>query len=261
MLYVWPVVDLSLEDVRRGRPPARAADRGPRPRAGGGQRQPRIAADPSRSKRSCASGTNRAAASWCASPSRPTEAMQPLDDYTRKLVQMRRRGLVYPYELVPALARRRRVVRRARPRRRPARSCRSNDRPAATRPASSSASSPRRPTGYPEGVTRGGRARRSDQGDGLDHRGRVPAAARGDRPRRRARRADRVVRPVGGRQDRHGLRQREPRLGGPGAAAARRAHPARRRGQRRGRRASTSAPSRTGTPRRRCSCTPGASSS
>ncbi len=33
----------------------------------------------------------------------PTEPMQPLDDYTRKLVQTRRRGLVYPYELVPML--------------------------------------------------------------------------------------------------------------------------------------------------------------
>ena len=36
---------------------------------------------------------------------------------------------------------------------------------------------------------------------------------------------------------------------------------ARRRGQHRGHRRSTSAASRTGTPRRRCSCTPGASSS
>ena len=33
----------------------------------------------------------------------PTEPMQPLDDYTRKLMQTRRRGLVYPYELVPML--------------------------------------------------------------------------------------------------------------------------------------------------------------
>jgi acetyl-CoA carboxylase carboxyltransferase component len=32
-----------------------------------------------------------------------TEAMQPLDDYTRKLVQTRRRGLTYPYELVAML--------------------------------------------------------------------------------------------------------------------------------------------------------------
>ena len=35
----------------------------------------------------------------------PTAPMQPLDDYTRKLIQTRRRGLVYPYELVPLLAR------------------------------------------------------------------------------------------------------------------------------------------------------------
>ncbi len=36
----------------------------------------------------------------------PTTApMQPLDDYTRKLIQTRRRGLVYPYELVPMLCR------------------------------------------------------------------------------------------------------------------------------------------------------------
>jgi acetyl/propionyl-CoA carboxylase alpha subunit/acetyl-CoA carboxylase carboxyltransferase component len=34
----------------------------------------------------------------------PTAPLQPLDDYTRKLIQTRRRGLVYPYELVPMLA-------------------------------------------------------------------------------------------------------------------------------------------------------------
>ncbi len=34
----------------------------------------------------------------------PTAPMRPLDDYTRKLMQTRRRGLVYPYELVPVLA-------------------------------------------------------------------------------------------------------------------------------------------------------------
>ncbi len=33
----------------------------------------------------------------------PTAPMQPLDDYTRKRIQTRRRGLVYPYELVPLL--------------------------------------------------------------------------------------------------------------------------------------------------------------
>jgi acetyl/propionyl-CoA carboxylase alpha subunit/acetyl-CoA carboxylase carboxyltransferase component len=34
----------------------------------------------------------------------PDAPMQPLDDYTRKLIQSRRRGLVYPYELFPMLA-------------------------------------------------------------------------------------------------------------------------------------------------------------
>src|SRR5678815_4535629 len=34
----------------------------------------------------------------------PTEPMQPLDDYTQKVLASRRRGAVYPYELVPALA-------------------------------------------------------------------------------------------------------------------------------------------------------------
>ena len=182
----------------------------------------------------------------------PTAPMQPLDDYTRKLIQTRRRGLVYPYELVPLLCGERRHVRRARPRRATAGWCPSSGRRARTAPASSSASS-RTPTErYPEGDHAGRRARRPDAGDGLDHRGRVPARAGGDRPGRRDGRADRVVRPVGRGQDRHGLRQREPRLGGAGAAPARRAHPGAAARSTSSSPASTSAPSRTGTPRRRC---------
>jgi len=34
----------------------------------------------------------------------PTEPMQPLDDYTRKVIQAQRRGVPYPYELVTVLA-------------------------------------------------------------------------------------------------------------------------------------------------------------
>ncbi|WP_276967940.1 biotin carboxylase N-terminal domain-containing protein [Desertimonas flava] len=34
----------------------------------------------------------------------PAAPMQPLDEYTRKNIQARRRGLVYPYELIPLLA-------------------------------------------------------------------------------------------------------------------------------------------------------------
>jgi acetyl/propionyl-CoA carboxylase alpha subunit/acetyl-CoA carboxylase carboxyltransferase component len=35
----------------------------------------------------------------------PTERLRPLDDYAQKVVRSRRRGTVYPYELVPQLAR------------------------------------------------------------------------------------------------------------------------------------------------------------
>ena len=157
----------------------------------------------------------------------PTEAMQPLDDYTRKLVQMRRRGLTYPYELLPALcgadgsfvehdlddARRARAGRSSG--RRKHRWRRGRCRVDPDRSAS-------------RGRHARGRPRRPDQGDGVDRRTRMRPAARGDRPRRRTRRADRMVRPVGGRQDRHGFGQREPRLGGPGVAAPGGAHPTRR---------------------------------
>jgi len=34
----------------------------------------------------------------------PSAPMQPLDDYARKRIQTRRRGLAYPYELIPSLA-------------------------------------------------------------------------------------------------------------------------------------------------------------
>ena len=35
----------------------------------------------------------------------PTERLRPLDDYAQKVLRSRRRGTVYPYELVPLLAR------------------------------------------------------------------------------------------------------------------------------------------------------------
>src|SRR5439155_3299998 len=35
----------------------------------------------------------------------PTEPLQPMDAYTQKVLQARRRGAVYPYELVPLLVR------------------------------------------------------------------------------------------------------------------------------------------------------------
>ncbi len=162
----------------------------------------------------------------------PTEPMQPLDDYTRKLVQTRRRGLTYPYELIPAL-------------RGPQGSFVEHDldddgalvavdRPPGGNTAGVVIGVVSTPTdAAPRGCPTRRRARRSDQGDGLDRRAGMRSAARRDRTRHDARRADRMVRALGRRQDRDGFGQRESRLGGAGAPAARRAHPARRRGQHR----------------------------
>ena len=156
----------------------------------------------------------------------PTAPMQPLDDYTRKRIQTRRRGLVHPYELAPMLAG-------------PGGSFVEHDLDdagSARRRSSASPGSNR--AGVVVGVVttpRDGlsgrdhprrRARRPDQGDGRDRRGRVCADHRRHRPGGGDGRADRVVRPVRRGEDRHGLRQREPRLGRPRAAPARRAHPA-----------------------------------
>ena len=108
----------------------------------------------------------------------PTAPMQPLDDYTRKLIQTRRRGLVYPYELVPLLRGRRRHVRRARPRRRRPTGRRSTGAPGQNRAGVVVGVVTHADRALPRGHDPGGRARRPDQGDGLDHRGRVPPAAR-----------------------------------------------------------------------------------
>ncbi len=105
MLYVWPPVDLPLDEVydisRRLTPlteglgleqvvvSARLAP------PGGGEPVEtvmRIGYEPGRGL------------SVRLTPP-PDGPMEPLDDYTRKLIQARRRGLVYPYELVPMLAR------------------------------------------------------------------------------------------------------------------------------------------------------------
>jgi acetyl/propionyl-CoA carboxylase alpha subunit/acetyl-CoA carboxylase carboxyltransferase component len=104
MLYVWPTIDLPLEEVwdisRRLTPLTEGlgieqvvvSGRLPSPEGG----EPveavmRMGFEPGR-------GLN-------VRVTPPPEApMQPLDDYTRKLIQSRRRGLVYPYELVPMLA-------------------------------------------------------------------------------------------------------------------------------------------------------------
>src|SRR6185295_19002239 len=104
MLYIWPTIDLPLEEVweiaRRLTPLTEGLGieqvvvSGRLPSPDGGEPVEtvmRLGFEPGR-------GFN---VRLTAPPDGP---MQPLDDYTRKLMQSRRRGLVYPYELVPMLA-------------------------------------------------------------------------------------------------------------------------------------------------------------
>ena len=154
------------------------------------------------------------------------------------------------------------TIRRARPRRRTASSCRSTGPRPATPPASSSGvHAPATPTKIPEGMTRVRAARRPDPRPGLARRARVPADHRRPRPRRAAA----ACRSSGSRCRRG---RRSPWTAAPRTWTGSRAccagsssspRPAARSTS--SSPASTSAPSRTGTPRRRCSCTPGASSS
>ena len=185
MLYVWPPVDLPLDELTRGRPAAAAAHGGTRPRAGRGQRPLRRAGadEPVEAVMRLGYEPGRGLTVRLTEP--PTAPMQPLDDYTRKVIQTRRRGLVYPYELVPLLA---------------GRAARSSSTTSTTTARwSPSTGRPARnragvvvgvvttPTDrYPEGIDARRRARRPDQGDGLDHRGRVPCGCSPPSTSRRA---------------------------------------------------------------------------
>ena len=105
----------------------------------------------------------------------PDAPMQPLDDYTRKLIQTRRRGLVYPYELVPMLAGRGGTF--VEHDLDDAGALVPVDRP----PGLNKAGVVVGIVSHADRALPGGhdprrRARRPDEGDGLDHRGRVPAA-------------------------------------------------------------------------------------
>ena len=86
------------------RPSVDAADRGARTRAGRGQR-PTADADVGAAARGGHAPRLRAGHGLTVRITEPpTSPMQPLDDYTRKRIQPRRRGLVHPYELAPLLA-------------------------------------------------------------------------------------------------------------------------------------------------------------
>ena len=86
----------------------------------------------------------------------------------------------------------------------------------------------------PGGDAPGGAAGRPDPGAGRAGRAGVPADPRGHRAGAAAARPGRVVRHLGRREDRDGLRHRDHGLDLPGAAGDRRVHPGRRRDQRGG---------------------------
>ena len=188
----------------------------------------------------------------------PTERLVPMDDYARKVVRARRRGTVYPYELHGMVAGEGGSFVEH-----------DLDDTGALVPVE-------RAPGGEQGRHRGRRrhhadrvlprghhpraaARRPDPGAGCGVRGGVLADHRRARPRRDDAGAGRVVRAVGRRPDRDGLRHREHGLGGPARSSASSSSPRPAARSTSSWPASTSAPSRTGTPRRRCSCTPRAS--
>ena len=157
----------------------------------------------------------------------PTERLRPLDDYTQKVLRSRRRGTVYPYELVPLLARdggtfvehdlddTGRLV--------------PVDRAPGGNKAGLVVGVVRTPTRrYPEGMTRVvllGDPTRSLGALAEPECLRVVAALD---LAEELRVSAGVVRAVLGRPDLDGQRHREHGLGGPGAAPHRRVHPGRR---------------------------------
>ena len=104
MLYVWPVVDLPLDEVNE------IARRLAPLTEGLGLEQVMVTG---RLLNDGASGPVEATMRLGNEPGRgltarltevPTEPMRPLDDYLRRVIATRRRGLVFPYQLVPLLA-------------------------------------------------------------------------------------------------------------------------------------------------------------
>ena len=261
-------IDFRCRGGRRGHRALRADDRRPRarecrcPAAGCASRRRRAR------PRAAHLQARPAAASPSSSATRRREPLQPLDEGAQRIISARRRGIVHPAEIVKLLAPRardaaiRRRVRRARPRRR--RRARPG-RPPARRPTRASivVGLVRNPTErYPEGMPRVVAARRPDARARLARRAGVPRASspRSTSPSSSACRSSGSRSPPArkiamdcGTENMDWIAR--------GAAADRRASPRPAARSTSSSPASTSAPSRTGTPRRRCSCTPRASSS
>ena len=191
----------------------------------------------------------------------PTDRpLEPMAEYEQRVVQLRRRGLTHPFEIVRMLAPPRGVQSAL-----PPGEFAEHDlddsgraRPGDRTPGKNTANIvvgvvTNFTASYPEGMTPGHPARRPEPRDGHRSPSRSAAASwpRSTSPSELGVSA-RVVRAVRRREDLDGQRHREHGLDRRGAAPHHRVHAGRRRDQRRRRRASTSARSRTGTPRPRC---------
>ena len=103
LLYIWPVVDLPLDELtavaRRLAPLTEGL--GLEQIVVSGQLAGPGSEEPVETVMRLGYEPGRGVTVRLTEP--PTAPMQPLDDYTRKLIQTRRRGLVYPYELLPLL--------------------------------------------------------------------------------------------------------------------------------------------------------------
>ena len=266
MLYAWPVMEFEPDEARAGDHQAGShvgragagdgAAARPRPRRGGRGGRPAVAS----ARSCCASSTPRGRGVGMEIDPLPTQPLQPLDEGAQRIVSARRRGLVHPAEILKVLAPGRGAPGAAIP---PGEFT-EYDFDADGELAAGAASAGHQHRGHrggaraqpdralPGGDAAGGPARRSDALAGVAGGARVPADHRRARSRRAPRGAVRMVRAVGRRQDRDGLRDREHGLGGGGAAPDRALHPGRAARSTSWSAASTSAPSRTGTPRRRC---------
>ena len=251
-LHIWPVVDAPLEELAGLQRSARAADGGRRDRGGRG-------AGPHRWRRTAPCSRRRDPVLLPGRVRGRRVVRRRADRAARAAGRLRAEGAARapPRHRLPLRAaadarRPGRHLRRARPRRRPARWCRSTGRPGSNK-AGVVAGVVTTPTAAaPRGHHPGGAARRPDQGAGRGRRAGVRAGDRRPRPGRADAGAGGVVRPVGRRPDLDGLRHREHGLGGRGAARGSSRSPRTAARSTSSSPASTSAPSRTGTPRRRC---------
>ena len=260
LLYVWPPLDLLRRGHRRPRRAARPRGPGARPGEAWPSR-PDAASRAPRDARRGAPISKPAGTPSCSGSGRPTTSPSRRSPTTpRRWSGSRRRGLIYPYELVRMLAPGRRGSGPVPPGEFVEHDLDGDGRlvPVDRPPGAEPGQHRRRVRLQLHRPLPGGHgardpARRPQPRAGLAGRARVPADHRRDGPGRGAAAAARVVRPVGGRA-KIAMDSGTENMDWIAAVLRRdhRVHAGRRRDERGRRPGSTSARSPTGTPRPRC---------